>query len=402
MSLRALRTAVPLLAGMLASCVAGDADRGDVVLRDSTGIQIVETRRGQWPAGREWRVPAPPRLEIGVIEGDPAYQLFRVTGATRLRDGRIVVANGGTSQLRVYDAEGRFVGEAGGAGEGPGEFRALWGIWPYRGDSLLAWDGRLRRVSIYDGSVQFGRSARLERPGFNPRMLGAFPDGSVVTFDEQLEVPDAGPREQYGVFARHGPEGAFLDSIARYPTYTTVPVKSPDGSDGFISVETFGARTAAAVAPAKFVVGTARDYELRVHSPGGLLVRLIRWRGPDRTVRAEDVAKYREEILESARNVDELRLRRAEIEQTPVASEFPAHRLLHVDRSGNLWVESYPRPGESGPRTWTVFDAAGRMLGDVALPERLWIFEIGEDYVLGVERDELDVEHVRLYSLVKP
>src|SRR5690606_25787636 len=79
---------------------------------------------------------------------------------------------------------------------------------------------------------------------------------------------------------------------------------------------------------------------------------------PDRTVRDADVAKYREERLESARNVDELRRVQAEIEQTPVAPEFPAYRMLVVDRTGNLWVESYPRPGENGRRRWTVFDAA--------------------------------------------
>lgn len=402
MNFRALRTAVLLFAGMAAGCGAGDAGRGDVVMRDSAGIQIVEARRGLWPEGREWRVPSPPRLEIGVVEGDPAYQLFRVTGATRLKDGRIVVANGGSSQLRVFDADGRFLGEVGGPGEGPGEFRALVGVWPYRGDSIAAWDGRLRRITVFDRELQFVRSARLERPGFNPIVLGAFPDGSVVTFDEQLELPDASPREQYGTFARHGPEGEFLDSIARYPTFTTVPIQGPDGTNLFISVVTFGPHTVAAVAPANFVVGTARDYELRVHSRDGLLVRLIRWHGPDRAVRDADVAKYREERLESARNVDELRRVRAEIEQTPVAPEFPAYRMLVVDRTGNLWVESYPRPGENGRRRWTVFDAAGRMLGDVAIPERLWVFEIGDDYVLGVERDELGVEYVRMYALVKP
>ena len=55
----------------------------------------------------------------------------------------------------------------------------------------------------------------------------------------------------------------------------------------------------------------------------------------------------------------------------------------------------------------------GSWLGSVAVPpglgrerrlglafRRTW--EIGDDYIIGVWRDELDVEHVRLYDLQKP
>jgi hypothetical protein len=38
-------------------------------------------------------------------------------------------------------------------------------------------------------------------------------------------------------------------------------------------------------------------------------------------------------------------------------------------------------------------------LGEVALPSTLGVTEIGEDYVLGTWRDEMDVEYVRMYSL---
>jgi hypothetical protein len=53
------------------------------------------------------------------------------------------------------------------------------------------------------------------------------------------------------------------------------------------------------------------------------------------------------------------------------------------------------------PGRWTVFDPEGRMLGTVATPARFRVFEIGTDYVLGVWADDMDVEHVRLFTLEK-
>ena len=50
----------------------------------------------------------------------------------------------------------------------------------------------------------------------------------------------------------------------------------------------------------------------------------------------------------------------------------------------------------------SVFDRRGIWLGDVTLPAGLTVYEIGSYYVLGSWQDEIEVEHVRLYELVKP
>ncbi|HEY8376351.1 MAG: hypothetical protein FWJ74_00865 [Gemmatimonadota bacterium] len=49
-----------------------------------------------------------------------------------------------------------------------------------------------------------------------------------------------------------------------------------------------------------------------------------------------------------------------------------------------------------------MFDGNGRWLGVVALPPRFTPFQIGADFVLGREVDELDVQYVTLYRLEKP
>ncbi|UCG87517.1 MAG: hypothetical protein JSW71_02940 [Gemmatimonadota bacterium] len=89
---------------------------------------------------------------------------------------------------------------------------------------------------------------------------------------------------------------------------------------------------------------------------------------------------------------------RERYDEMPVAEMMPAYAELEVDDVGNLWVRNYD-PDSDLSQTWTVFDPDGQMLGAVRMPADLRVTHIGVDFVLGVWRDDLDVEHVRLYEL---
>src|SRR5690606_16795253 len=110
---------------LLAACGAGERAATDIAVRDSAGIALGEDTAAVWPEGGGWHLSPEPLVEIGVLDGAPEDQLFRVVGARRLGDGRIVVANSGTHELRFYDAQGRHLRSVGREGEGPGEFRGL-------------------------------------------------------------------------------------------------------------------------------------------------------------------------------------------------------------------------------------------------------------------------------------
>ena len=106
-------------------------------VRDSAGIRIAENPRPAPDSRLGWTVGAQPLVSIGNVEGESAYQLHRVADATRLADGRIVVANGGSLELLVFDAEGIHLDSWGGKGEGPGEFEGLNRVRSWAGDSRL-------------------------------------------------------------------------------------------------------------------------------------------------------------------------------------------------------------------------------------------------------------------------
>jgi hypothetical protein len=93
-------------------------------VRDSAGIRIVENRQpSAGPEGGRRLAPAP-ALVIGTRTGE-MYELSGVAGAARLSGGTIVVADGGSRQLRFFDSTGAFIRAVGGPGDGPGEFREL-------------------------------------------------------------------------------------------------------------------------------------------------------------------------------------------------------------------------------------------------------------------------------------
>jgi len=81
---------------------------------------------------------------------------------------------------------------------------------------------------------------------------------------------------------------------------------------------------------------------------------------------------------------------------------MPTHSNVVFDAARNLWVENYRLPWDNdSPRIWSVFDPEGRWLGDVELPNGLRVYEIGEDHIAGVQRDDMGVEYVRLYRVTK-
>ncbi|HEX7024405.1 MAG TPA: hypothetical protein VF187_06275, partial [Gemmatimonadales bacterium] len=107
---------------VLAACgPRGEVRRGSqATVRDSAGVQIVEHAADLPASLPEWPVDTVPLVDIGGGD-DPEQDLDNVRGATRLGDGRIVVANTGSGELRIYDGKGKWLRNLGRKGEGPGE-----------------------------------------------------------------------------------------------------------------------------------------------------------------------------------------------------------------------------------------------------------------------------------------
>ena len=77
----------------------------------------------------------------------------------------------------------------------------------------------------------------------------------------------------------------------------------------------------------------------------------------------------------------------------------PYAQLL-VDGNENLWVSEFAKPGQNSV-AWSVFDGAGSMVGRLRLPTTRTILHIASDHVLVLDKDDLGVETVALFGIVR-
>ncbi len=395
-TMRTLRATPALILGSLSAACGGDGGGGlQSTVRDSAGVTIVENGRPALDSRLGWRVGPEATVSIGTAEGDPAYELFRVGGAMRLSDRRIVVANAGTGELRVYDPNGVHLTSWGGQGDGPGEFGAMapGGVASWPGDSLMARDSFRGRISIFSADGTFGRALRLQ--GGYQRVVGPLPDGSVFAATlTRFERGEPGTSEivrqdlEYGILRA---DGSVRRDLGAYRGSELYFVNTAEGSP-FPRPYPFDRNAFDFVWGDGVVITTNDRYEIRAYRADGSLARIVR---RDHDVRAPTRGDLRDYV---ARQNPDRPEALDEVGDMPLVEAFPAFASVHVDRLGYLWVREYRLPGERH-RLWTVFDPEGRVLGLVEMPGSFSVEEIGEDYILGTRRDELDVEYVESWPL---
>lgn len=392
-----------VLATISAACGAGAQPRERAMARDSAGITIVENTGGIWREDDAWRLSSEPLVDIGVLDGEPEYQLYQVMGSTRLADGRIVVVDGGSQEVRFYDAEGTYLTAVGGKGEGPGEFSFIGWIGRLPDDSIAVWDIMQSRLSILSPDARFVRSVTVDpiEGQTRPMMAGVFEDGSLFAVPgfSFTFTPGTKTTRDTSVYIRLGLDGAVVDTIGHFLDNEQATVAGEGGA--FRTTPPFGRSTYKAVHGDAVYVADNEHYEVAVHGVDGVLRRLIRKTHEPLPVTAADLSAARERMLEGESDENFRKMRERIFDEIPLHKTMPAFSNLVVDSEGNIWIQEYRRPGDDEPR-WTVFDPSGQMLGTLTLPAQFRVTEIGSDYVLGVWRDEFDVEHVQLYGLEKP
>ena len=144
-----------------------------------------------------WRLSNEPTVVIGGADEREGYLLHHVVGATRLGDGRIVIANLSSLELKYYDPEGRHLFDAGGEGEGPGEFKSFDQLARLPGDSILV-------LSWLSGFARFGPDGR-----YASSSLGALPPRGRCWYTEGQDylLPDGSILLRYASTAGATPAG---------------------------------------------------------------------------------------------------------------------------------------------------------------------------------------------------
>jgi hypothetical protein len=383
-------------------CCVGEhgAPAGDA-MRDSAGITIVENAAPLWQPGESWRLSDEPVVRVGAVEGDPEYLLLGVRSALRLDDGTIVISNSGTEEIRFFDSQGRYLRTTGGKGGGPGEFSNLIWIYPLGDDSIVAWDDSPPGIAFFDREGRFGHSARPEPPGV---LRGVFADGSLLFAEHVLwSGPREGRQRPPARAYRLDRDGAVIDSLPVFPGREFhFQVRGREGYGSIsLSPPPFGRFTAFAVSGDGFYAGSQDEFELTYYDLHGRLTTLVRWPARERRVTPGHVERYVQYQLDELSNQSYRSQVERSLSERTYPELLPAYGAIAVDGEGNLWVEEYHLDWEN-TRSWLVFDAERRLLGTVVMPGDFIVHQIGRDFVLGWTWDDLDVEYIELYELLRP
>ncbi len=402
------------LACVFSTCTGREPSGPAFEANDSSGVRIVVSH---FALGFEapWELSKEPILRIGKGRDEEPYLFGTLGGAARLSDGSVVVIDRQTLEIRRFGPNGDHLLTFGGRGEGPGEFKSPRPSIQRLGDTLLILDS--------DNTL-----ARFDSEG---HLLEELPNHGFLAGDGG--VP--------GEWRRVLPDGAFMG--ARYPRYSE-PAMGELFRNPLLFVVSDTARTevfelghypgqasrrtewgqgyfplfmtwdAANRNPIGVLVGDTETFSIDLFDTAGRLVRRIRYPAGLREPTPEMMAELKEGLLSQYEALEEmgrgLRNFRRWIDEMPAPAVWPAFSSILGDEEGYTWAFEYlptdflqsqwvERPNR--PSSALVFHPDGHLMGQVEIPFGVSPVEIGRDYFLGIEIDDLGVNEVVLFGLTR-
>jgi hypothetical protein len=298
---------------------------------------------------------------------------------------------GGADSIDVH----RHLRTLGRSGSGPGEFTVLAFAQVIRGDSIAAYDGRERRITVFDALGNLGRTVHVKALGYLRHIFG---DGTAVAKRTEWPYFKPGVRRETATLLSISETGVLSDTITRIlgsEVFTPVHLQ-------YTEPRPLGKHLETAIGDSLVYVGTGDQYEIRAFTRDGILSGILRANVArervTRRLRNEFIDRMIEGAIYEPRKHDVRALRSTD---GAFPETLPAHGSLLVGVGGELWVQDYQVDPDSRSR-WRAFGPDGGFLAVIDTPPNLSVMSIGLDWVLGVWRDRDDVERVRLYALTRP
>lgn len=363
-------------------------------------------------APRTWSVGLEPLLEIGGTDGRGPTEFQKVVGVSRLSDGRIVVANASTAEIRLFSSSGQFVRALTRRGDGPDELRGI-NLFHVLGDTLVAIElGTFQTVHVGVGPDYSFARHRSTVEGYMGPALGALSATTVLLRLNKGTVKDiANMRRDSQWIARRDARDSSVHFHGTHPQQAmyALPGGLPTYPLGFAP------DLEVAVASGRYCLGIAERYEFSCRLADGRAQFTVR-RATKTIPVAESARRLFRNALMGIKDDGSSRFegsllehRRSVAKAAQFATHYPAYGRLLLAKTGDVWVKTYV-PYDDGistpegsapekPTLWSIFDGTGRWIADCTLPARFTLMEVGVDYVIGTSRDDDDVERVTLWPL---
>lgn len=343
-----------------------------------------------------WTVNATPSLDISGNDsaGDPRIGIAE--GVARLANGELVIADRGLTSLRFFSSNGELLRTVGREGEGPGEFRYIAGLLQCS-DSLFVHDitrGDPYQVFAFDGSL--ARSLTFEYVQENtPYRTTCNRDGLFLHMGwERHETMALGRARGTTLYWLADANGKHRASLGEFPGSERLVVKGGTGP------HPLGREPVLALSRQRAYIGTADSFAVLSFATDGTPAAMLRYLDTDLRTTPDDIERFKFLDTAGQNTAMQQSLVRmwAGVEYPPT---IPAYDQMIVDARDQLWVRRTPRR-IGGDAEWIVFAADGTPLARTTMSGELRVYEIGDDYVLGIAVDPTDgTQSVRLHELVR-
>ena len=331
-------------------------------------------------------------LEIGELVGDDPYLFTSIGSVVADQDGRVIVADMRTSEIRVFDSDGRFAFRFGGPGEGPGELTDPCCM-AFGPDGAL-WVREGARYSVFrlDSASARYDSGRISLHAGSGNM-------GPVTFDAEGRLVDIGsfptPGDKFVTARLREVSDGVVDTVLladadrQHAGRVLVPFTVEGFQGVFYVFQPFGPTWIHGHAPGgAWAEAVTSEYSINFHDADGNVSRMD---GPQLPGPALSPAERSSAQARMDRDVERRNLGSHPFD---MPDRKPPLARIFFDRDGRLWVAKTNADGEE-MREADVYDG-GALVARYRWPVRVrtgapWVTE---STLYGTTRDTLDVQRV--------
>ena len=381
-------------------------------LQPSQPVPLTNDVDGPHLKAEVWKLDPDPEVVIGLVDGPEEYVFPGISDVTALSDGTIVVSVGTRRyfQLRFFDSHGVFLTEAGSFGDGPFEIGDAGHHFTERltGDSLFVL-GEDYRFSVFGPRGEAVRSGRIQFPAWSA--TAGLVDGGHIWLQKNVDSAPAGP----GEFAPPVTLSSLPVDTGRPESVVTIEGTSQwyDGENRYFRLP-FATQALWAGGAGWIWYGNSGSRELRAFSPGRRSKKVVIIDVGKTPVSRADERRFKEFQLHGLSG-ERLRAFERFHRRTEFPDSFPLFKDLKIDSSGNLWLLRWAPPWSDEDHVWDILTSEGDPVAELSVPVEIpsaclrrrpfcldmRLLEFGDDYLLLKHTDEIGIQRVKRYRLLK-
>ncbi len=341
------------------------------------------------------------------IEASDRCLMERVVAIEMTTTGQLFVADQRASQICHYDKTGRLIQVIGRKGAGPGEFTSLAWLARLPGDTIVAFDGMIMRLSLFAPTGKLARTVQLTLPpDAHSRSITAFavlPNGRLLLgFSDVQRLPPAKTAVPFTQsFYLFDTAGKLISAAGQgfesEHFVQTVPMRF--GGTAYWDLA-FGRRAFVSAGwGSAFAYVDGASPNVKLMDASGRVTATLSTPIRQRAITPGDIAAYRAMEMIGTRDADRS-IETLQLEEMPYPSSRPTFGGLFTSTGGALIAQEYLMPTDRKPVSrwyvWSSKDAAVRVL---QADGNIRGMAASRDRLCGVEVDADELESVVCYAL---